>query len=107
MNEYGGSSSVAEGSQFEPHCRQNMQSLLVVGEGSRTASNHCRGTLEQTTKPTNAHIGPCDEPATPPGVDPVFPHCVPPPDPERDKAGKKMRRMKTFMKFTSKNTFTN
>lgn len=28
-----------------------------------------QGTLEQGSEPTNAHIGPCDEMATHPGVD--------------------------------------
>lgn len=30
-----------------------MEGVPVVGEGARTTSEHCRGTLEQGTEPTN------------------------------------------------------
>lgn len=40
--------------------------------GARTPLDHCLGTLEQGTKPTNAHIRPCDALGTHPGVDPAL-----------------------------------
>lgn len=44
----------------------------------KTTSGHCRGTPEQGTKYTKAHIGPCNEVVTYPGVDPaVAPICAP------------------------------
>lgn len=41
-----------------------MEGVLVVGEGARTRSEHCRGPLEQATEPTGAHRGRCDNPIT-------------------------------------------
>lgn len=35
-------------------CRQDLQGVLVIGEGARTPCQH----LEQGSKPSNAHIGP-------------------------------------------------
>lgn len=37
---------------MEPQCRQNMKGVLVVVEGARLSSEHCRDTAEQGTKPT-------------------------------------------------------
>lgn len=34
--------------------------MLVAGEGARTPSEHCRGTLELGTEPLYAHKWPCD-----------------------------------------------
>lgn len=55
-----------------------MEGVLVVEGGARTPSEHCPGTLEQSTKLPNAHIEFCDELGTRPKVDP--PH-----DPDKDK----------------------
>lgn len=55
-----------------------MEDVLVLGGGARTSSEHYRGALEQCTEFTNAHIEPCDELATNPGVDPTFAHYIPP-----------------------------
>lgn len=75
-----------EGSQFEPQCRQNMNGVLEVS--ARTPSEHCPGTLEQVTKPTNALKGPCDELGSYPGVDLPSPVVHPIRDSERDKVVK-------------------
>lgn len=52
----------------------------------KQTNKHCQGTLEQGTKPTHAHTGPCDELATHPGVDLPSPR-----DPEKDKVEQEMR----------------
>lgn len=41
---------------------------MAIGGGPRTPS----GTLEQGTKPTIAHIGPCDKLTTHSGMHPAF-----------------------------------
>lgn len=68
---WGGNSSVgAEEQRFVnsgPQSRQNMEGVLV-GQGIRPPSKHCRSTLEQGTKPTNAHMGPCDGLGTHPSI---------------------------------------
>lgn len=66
-----------------------MEGALVVAGGARTASEHCRGALEQVTEPTNTHTGPCDELATHAGVDLPSPHVHPHGDPQREKVVKK------------------
>lgn len=38
---------------LEPQGRQNIEGVLVVGEGARTPLAHCPGTFEQGNKPTN------------------------------------------------------
>lgn len=48
----------------------------MFGQQGKVPSEDCRGTLEKGTEPTNAQIGPCDELATHPGMDPAFAHCV-------------------------------
>lgn len=35
-------------------------------------SEHCRGTFEQGSKPTNSHTGLCDDLLTHPGAEPAF-----------------------------------
>lgn len=45
------------------------EGVLVEGGGHRTMSEHRPGPFEQTTKPTNAHMGPRDDLATHPGGD--------------------------------------
>lgn len=44
---------------FKSRWRQNIEGVPVAGGGVRTPSDHCRGTHEQGTEPSNAHIGPC------------------------------------------------
>lgn len=66
-----------EGSRFELQCRQNM-------EGARTLSKHCPGTLEQGTRPINAHTGSCDEVVTYPGADLPSPMWAPFPEKEKN-----------------------
>lgn len=72
-----------------PRERQNVGSVLVVRGDARTPSEHCSGTLEQGTEPKNAHIGPCDELVSHPGVDLPLTSKSPPHDPKRDKVVKK------------------
>lgn len=74
--------------------------LLVQAPGTpppttRTPPDHYRGTPEQRTKPTNAHIGPSDELTTHLGVDPVFAHVQPPHprNPQRHKAVMKTKHL--------------
>lgn len=58
---------------------KNMEGVLVIMGGARTPSETCLGTLEQGTEPKNALVGPCNEPATPPGVNVPLPICAPSP----------------------------
>lgn len=37
------------------------KSLLVAGEGVKTPSEHCQGTLEQSKEPSNAYKKPCNK----------------------------------------------
>lgn len=80
-----------EGSWVESEGRQNVGSVLVVGGDASTPSEHCSGTLEQGTEPKDAHIGPCDELVSHPGVDLPLTSMSPPHDPKRDKVIKKTR----------------
>lgn len=80
--------------------------LLVQAPGTslpttRTPPDHYRGTPEQRTKPTNAHIGPSDELATHLGVDPVFAHVQPPHprNPQRHKAVMKTKHLYLHTQF--------
>lgn len=91
----GGASLVCFG--LEPQCRQSIEDVLVVGEGARNPSEQCQGTFKQGSKPTDAHLEPCDELTTHPGVNLPSPSVYPHQDPEGDKAVKKMRRDKCQM----------
>lgn len=80
-----------EGSWGESEDRQGFGSVLLVGGDARTPLEHCSGTLEQVTEPKNAHIGPCDELLSHPGLDLPLTTMSPPHDPQRDKVIKKTR----------------
>lgn len=70
-----------------------MEDVLVVVEDARTPTEHCQGTHDEGTIPTNAQIWLCDELATYPGGEPfLHPYVHPPSDPSRHKVVKKMRR---------------
>lgn len=45
-----------------------------VGEGARTPSDYCRGTLKQGAQSSNVHKGPCEELAIRLGMDPAYDH---------------------------------
>lgn len=49
-----------------------MKAVLLVGLGTRTSLEYCRSTFMQGAEYINAHIGPCDERATHPGVEKEF-----------------------------------
>lgn len=75
-----------EGLRFE-----NVEGVLVVGEGAGIPSDHCWATFEQGTRPKNPHKGPCDELATYPGLDLPSPTCAPSPWCEYEKYSIKRR----------------
>lgn len=59
--------------RFELHFPQNVEGVLVVGEGATTPSEHCQCSLEKVINPTNAHNGPCDKLVTSPRMDLLSP----------------------------------
>lgn len=75
----------AKGSWFKSQCRQYLGGLLVGG-GSWTPSEYCEYTLI-STKPSNPHIGPCNETLAPSGLflHPEREKEVKPPPPKKEK----------------------